>query len=156
LDSATCPAQLGFDGTAAEQLSGLGEQVPVARATQAVIAHCDEAMRQHVREKPPHELLGRHGTVARLRGGRCLVLQGDLAVCQLEHAVIADGHPENVWGQRAQSLLAPADRLTVHDPILVPYGLIDAWPQGGLVQSVSELRAEKHCQRLDGHEEVGP
>jgi hypothetical protein len=151
LASATCPTALGCDGTAAEHLSGRGEQVSVARAEHAVIAHFAEAMRQHVLEKPPHALLGRYRTRCALGRGRFLVLTGALAVCQLEKAVVAEGHPENIRGEIAQSLLASANRLTVHDPILVPYGLIDAWEQGGLVQAVSELRAEEPGQWLDGH-----
>ena len=144
------PRGIACDRTGPEQLSGLCEQLPVAGAQQAVIADFDEAMRQHVLEKPPNELLGRHRTHFDLRRGRFLVLKGDLAVGQLEHAVIADGHPENRRGQISKSLMATADRLTVHDPILVPYVLIDAWEQIGLLQSVSELRNVLHGPQVRG------
>ena len=150
------PRGMAFDRTGPEQLSGLCEPLTVAGAQQAVIADVDEAMRQHGLEKPPHALRGSPRPHFALRRGRCLGLKGARAVCQREPAVMADGHPENRRGQLSKSLLATADRRTVHGPSLVPYGLIDAWEQGGLVQSVSELRAAKHGPRLDGQQEIGP
>jgi len=86
----------------------------------------NESSRQHVLKQAPHALLGGHRPRFDLRCGRFLGLQGDRAICQLEKAVIADGHPAQGRGQISQGLLAPADRLTVHDPILVPYVRIDA------------------------------
>jgi hypothetical protein len=150
LDSAACPPYLGCDGTAAEHLAGLGAQGSGARAAQAVIAHWDAARRQHGLEQPPPARLGRHGTHCDLGRGRCLILQGALAICEREHAVMAEGHADHRRGQRAHSLLTPADWLTMPDPILAPYGLIDAGDQGGLFPSVSALRAAEPGQWLDG------
>ena len=112
-DRATLPACLGCDGTTAAPPSGPVAQGSVARAAHAVRAPCDAAMWQPGLEQPPHALLGRHRTRCALCRGRCRGLQGALAVCQRAQAVLPDGHPAKVRGQRAQSLLATAARRSV-------------------------------------------
>jgi hypothetical protein len=126
VDRSLLTAGLGFDGTAAEPLSGPLEPMTVRRAEQAVIAHCDASVREPGLEKPPHARLGRQRRSFDLIRSRCLVLEGDCARCQLEEVVMADGHPEDVRGQIAKGLLATVDRLTVHDPVLWPNVRLDA------------------------------
>ena len=52
-----------------EQVSGLGEPLPIAVTEQAVVAHFDEARWQHVLEEAADELLSREGTGSDLLSG---------------------------------------------------------------------------------------
>jgi hypothetical protein len=126
----------------------------VARAEQTVISDFDEAVWEHVLQKPPNELFGGYRTGLALIRGRFLVLKSDFAILQLKDAAVADGHAKDVRGQVSEGRLAPADRLTVHDPVLLPDWRINEWEQGGLFQSVSEFGAEEHRQGLDVHQKV--
>jgi hypothetical protein len=49
-----------------------------------------------------------------------LIAKGELTVVELENAVVAEGHAEDVGGEIFQGGLAAADRLTVDDPVLCP------------------------------------
>jgi hypothetical protein len=51
-------------------------------------------------------------------------------------------------------LLATADGLTVHDPVLLPYMRIDLREQVGCFQWVAELGLEDDGEGLDVDEEV--
>ena len=155
-DRATCPTRRGGDDTPPEPRAGLVEQGPGARAAQAVRASCHASSRQHGLKQPPHARLGSHRTRFALGCGRFCVRQGDLAIGQRAQAVRAEGDPEQGRGQRAPGLLAPATWLTVHAPILVPDGRIDAWVQRRLLQFVSARRADEHGQRRDGYPAVRP
>ena len=68
----------------------------VSRAQEAVIAHLDESVRQHVLEEPTNELFSGHRTDCDLIRGRFLVLKGDLVIFQLEEAMVADGPAKDV------------------------------------------------------------
>ncbi|SRR6266571_4811436 len=118
--------------------------MPVSGAEQAVRAYCDASVWEHVLEKPTHKLLGRQRTGFALVRGRLLVLERDVAIFQREDAVVAEGNAEEVPSTISEGVLAAADRHTVHDPVFVPYGLIDERASSSLVPLVDELGAEEH------------
>jgi hypothetical protein len=126
----------------------------VARAQEAVIAHVDESVRQHVLEEPTNELFGCHRTAADLVRGRCLVLKGDLVIFQLQDAIVADGHAQDVRCQIFAGFLACADGLAVHDPSLVPDRFVHPREPVGLVQWRSALGSEDHAEGLDVDQDV--
>ena len=138
------PGRLGCESTGSEQLSGPVEQMTVGRAEQAVISDFDESVRQDVLKKTTNKLFGSEGTELGLIGGRFLVLKSDVAILQLEDALIADGNSKDIRGKISEGLLATADWLTVHDPVLFPYVLIDLSEQVGFFQLVSELGLEDY------------
>lgn len=141
-DTGMCPGRLGCDSPGSEPWSGPVEHMTVGRAEPAVIADVDASVRQDVLKKTTHNLFGREGTALGLIRGRFLVLKRDLAILQLEDARMADGHAKDRRGKISEGVLATADWLTVHDPVLVPDGLIDVSEQVGFLQLVSELGLE--------------
>lgn len=144
LDTGLLPGRLGCASTGSEQLSGAVEQRTVGRAEQAVIADFDESVRQDVLKKTPNKLFGSEGREVGLISGRFLVLKSDLAILQLEDALIADGNSKDSRGKLSEGVLAPADWLTVHDPVLFPDLLIDLREQVGFFQLVSERGLEDY------------
>ena len=148
------PCCLGGDSTGSEQLSDPGEHMTVARTEQTVIAYFDASVRQDVLKNTAHTLCGSQRSAFRLARGRFLGLQSDGALLQLEDVLIPDGNAKEVPSKRAEGCLATADHLTVHDPVLVPYVLINVSEEGSFFQLVSELGAEEHSQRLDVDEAV--
>ena len=114
------------------------------RAEQAVISDFDESVRQDVLKKTTNKLFGSEGTEWGLISGRFLVLKSDLAILQLEDALSADGNSKDIRGKISEGVLATADWLTVHDPVLFPSLLIDLSEQVGFVQLVSELGLEDY------------
>jgi len=113
--------------------------MPVGRAAQAVIADVDASVRQEVRQNTTHTRFGREGTAWGLSSGRFLVLKRAVALLQREDALRADGHSQDIRGKISAGLLATADWLTGHDPVLFPSVRIDVRDQGGFLQWVSEL-----------------
>jgi hypothetical protein len=144
----------GWDRAGTEYFPGPVEHLSVPRAQEAVIAHFDESVRQHVLKKPTNELLRRHRSGLNLISGRFLVLKGDVAIFQREDTVVADGYAKDVRRQVSEGFLATTDGLAVHDPVLVPDARIHEREQIGLFQLLSELRAEEHRQGLDVDQEV--
>jgi hypothetical protein len=124
---------MGLGGSGSEQGVGSVEQRTVGRAEQAVIAYFDESVREHVLQKTTDKLVGRPRAGFPLRSGCLLVLERDMALCKREDAVVADGHAKDVRSKVSEGVLATADRHTVHDPVLLPYVLIDARAQSSLV-----------------------
>jgi hypothetical protein len=131
-----------LDRAGTEYFSGPVEHMSVPRAQDAVIAHFDESVRQHVLKKPTHTLFGRAGRACDLISGRFLVLKRDVAILQREEALMADGHSNDIRGKISEGVFATADWLTVHHPVLFPYVLIDVREQVGFFQLVSERGAE--------------
>ena len=131
LDTGMFTCRIGFDRTGIEQLSGPVEQMTVGRAEEAVISDFNESVRQDVLKKPTNKLFGREGTEFDLIGGRFLILESDVAILQLEDVLMADGHAKDIRGKISEGLLATADWLTVNDPVLLPYLLIDLSEQVG-------------------------
>jgi len=74
--------------------------------------------------------------------GRFLGLKGDVAILQLEEALIADGNSNDIRGKISAGWLATADWLTVNHPGFFPYVLLAVSEQGGCVSLVSERGAE--------------
>jgi hypothetical protein len=141
-DTGMFPGRLGGESTGSEPWSGPVEHMTVGRAEQAVISDVDASVRQDVLKKTTHKLFSREGTELDLISGRCLVLKSDFAILQLEDALIADGHSKDIRGKISEGWLATADWLTGHDPVLVPYVLIDLRAPVGFLQLVSELGLE--------------
>src|SRR5262245_26617461 len=139
----------GFNGAGTEYGADLGEHMTIPRAQEAVIAHLDESVRQHVLKKPPNALFGSDRRGCRVIRGRVLILKRDLAIFQRDDAIVADGHANDVRGQIAKGVLATADGLAVHDPVLAPGALIDEREQLSLMQLRSELSTEEHGQGFD-------
>jgi len=71
-----------------------------------------------------------------------LITKGDLAVFELEEAVVAEGHAEDIGSEIFQGGLAAADRLTIDDPILVPDLRGQLGVEGSFLEGVTELGAE--------------
>jgi len=128
----------------------------VAGTQQAVRADFDASVRQDLVQETTHELFGPHRTVARLRRGRVLVLQCDVAFFELQDTVSADGDPKDVRSAIPEGLLATADRLTVHDPVLLPDVGIQQRKQGGLVPWNWGLGSEQPRERLHVDQAVLP
>jgi hypothetical protein len=71
---------VGFDRAGTENFSEPGEPMTVSRAQEAVIAHFDEAVRQHVLEEPTTDLFGCYRTDSDLIRGRVLGLKGNSVI----------------------------------------------------------------------------
>ena len=140
---------IGFDGAGPEACSRPGEPMTVGGAAHAGIAHLDASGGQYVRQQPTQTRFSRQRTGVDLSGGRCRVLNGDVAFGQRQEAVVADGHPKAVRREIAQGLRPTAHRRTVNHPVLVPDLRIHERAQVGLVQRVSERGADEHGQGLD-------
>ena len=107
-------------------------------------------------QEPANELFGGDGAELDLVGGRFFVVESDLAVLELEDAVVADGDAEDVRGEVFECCLAAADGLGVDHPGFRPDSLIHLIEQPGLFQLVSELGAEERAltgRRKSGREE---
>jgi len=92
--------------TRGEQLPGLGEQVTVVGAEQAVVTDFDEAWREDVLEEATDELSRGHRAVLELLGGGFLVRESDVPIFQLAQAVIADRDAKDVRGEILEGLFA--------------------------------------------------
>ena len=86
----------------------------------AIIAHLDKALGQDVLQETVDEFLG--GQRAELGlAGVGFVAEGDLVVLDLDDAAIAEGDAKDVGGEILERGAAIADRLAMHDPLLLPY-----------------------------------
>ena len=84
-----------------------------------------------------------HLTGFDLRGGRLLGLQSDVARCEREETVSADGHPKDRRSQRAEGVCATAYRLSMHDPVCVPHVLVNEREEVGLVELIAARGPEE-------------
>ena len=91
-----------------------------------------------------------------LAGFGVLIAKGHLAIFQFQDAMVADGHPENVSGEVLHGGSSIADRLTVHNPALLPDGFGNVVEEISLSQSLSELCAKDLGKALHRKEEVFP
>lgn len=144
----------GLGRSGSEQCAGPGEHMTVLGVEQAVIADFDKSIWQDVLKKTTQKLFSGQSTSFALSRGRFLLLKRDVAICQCENAVVADGNAKDGRRKIAKGVLTTADGLTVDDPVDLPYGLIDEREEGSLFQLVSELGSEEHRQRFDVEEEV--
>ena len=83
-----------------------------------------------------------------------LIAKDHLAIFQFQDAVVADGNPENVSGEVLHGGSSIADRLRVHNPVLLPDGFGNVIEEIGLSQSLSELCAKDLGEGLHREEEV--
>src|SRR5450759_6028562 len=88
---------------------------------QAEVADFDEARWQDVLEEATDELFRAHSAVLDLISGRLFISESDVAVLQLEEAVVADSDAKDVRGEVLKRGLARTDRLAVNYPPLFPY-----------------------------------
>jgi hypothetical protein len=137
-------------------LSGLGAQLTVAGAQQAIRADFDESVRQDGLQETTDALFGTHRTVSRLRRGRGLVRQRDVAVRAPQDTVMAEGAAHDVRRELPKGCLATADRRTVHAPVLWPYVGLHQRPQARLWQVRVALGAEQDREGLHMAQEVVP
>ncbi len=122
-------------------------------AKESIVAHLDKALGQDVLKETVDEFLG--GQRAELGLARVgFVAERDLVVFDLDDATIAEGNAKDVGREILEGSAAVADRLAMHDPILLPYGSGDVHKALGLTQGVAELGAKESGQRLDGEQEI--
>ena len=81
--------------------------------------------------------------------GRGLIGAREVAICQREEVLVADGHAQAVRGQIPEGCRATADGLAVHDPVLVPAGRIHAGAPRSLVPVIAELRSDEQGEGRD-------
>ncbi len=137
-----------------QECAGPLEQVTISGTEQTVVAHFDEALGQHVLEEAANECWGGQGASSELLSSRFLVLKSDLAVGELEEALVAEGDAKDVRGEILERRCAGADRLRVDDPLLLPCLLSHLSEQLGLFELVSELGAEDDGESKDGDQKV--
>ena len=98
--------------------SGTGDgepEVDIARCVQAEVPDLHEAARQDVLEKPAHEFERRKPTDAPVTGA-----EDDLAVIDVEQAVVGDGDPVGVEAKVAKERVGFSEGcLRVDHPVLL-------------------------------------
>src|SRR6266852_4037857 len=124
------------------------------RTEQAVVAHFDEAWWEYVLEEATDELCGRHLIGFELVSGRLFIGESDVAVLQLEEAVVADSDAKDVRGEILEGLLARADGFGVDYPIFAPDPGRYLSKQFSLLEGIAELGAEDARKRFDVDQEV--
>jgi hypothetical protein len=141
-----------FYGLDVEQVVEPCQPVPVSRRQEAVVPHFDESGWKHVRQEATDKLFHQEGLSVEGTGLGVFVLKGDVAVFQLQEALVAEGDVEAGWRQVLEGLLAGTDRFGMHDPVPLP-GLWGPMrlQRGGFLQGVTELGAEDGGERFDGH-----
>ena len=77
----------------------MGQQMAVGRAKQAVVAHLDETVGQHVLEEAANELCRAESAALDLSSGGFFVAESDWAVFEFADTVIAEGHAKDVRGE---------------------------------------------------------
>lgn len=130
------------------------QPISQARAEKAVVADFDQAFGQDVLEETVDELFGREGASLELAGIGKAVAESDLAMCQLEDAIVADGDTEDVWGQVFQSAQPIAHGLTVNDPFLQPHLVWYIGKAVGVAQGITKLGAKDPGEGLHRKEKV--
>ena len=97
--------------------------VPVGEQTEVADPHV--AMRQHVQEKTPDELVSFDGhRLAYVAAGAIPVAEADLAMVHGKESVVRDRHPVGVPTKVVEDLLGPGKRLfAVKDPPFAPQGV---------------------------------
>jgi hypothetical protein len=105
-------------------------------------------------EEAADELLGLESGGSEGAGVGGAIAEGDLAVVQLEDAVIADGDAKDVGSQILEGVESIAHGLAMDDPVLLPDCWWDKGEEVGLAQSVAELGAKDEGEGLDGKEKV--
>src|SRR5450432_2013383 len=105
-------------------------------------------------EEAADELLGRDRATLELGGGRLFVGESDLTILELPHAVVADGHAEDVRSEILEGLRAGAHRLGMDHPVFTPDAGCDLSEERSLAQGITKLGAEDAGERFDGHEKV--
>jgi hypothetical protein len=121
-------------------LPGLVQQVTIAGAKQAVVAHLDEPRWQHVLEEAADKLFNRQRAALNLIGGRLFVGESDVAILELAQTVVADSDAKDVRGEIFEGLFATADGLAVNYPALFPNSLS---PKCARFSAASDCHATK-------------
>ena len=97
-----------------------GELLTVGRTEQAIVTDLDKAPGQDMLQETVDEFLG--GQRAELGLARVgFVTERDLVVLHLDDAAVAERNTKDVGGEILERGAAIADRLAMHDPLLLPY-----------------------------------
>ena len=127
---------------------------PPCGAEETIVTDLDEAFGQDMLQKPVQELFCVQGTTffcASLSGA---VAKRDAVIFQLQDPVVANGNPENVRSQILQRIQARADRLTVHNPLLLPNVRRNTGITIRVTQRLTEFAAEHLGERSHWQEEI--
>lgn len=112
----------GFGGCrAGQELTGGGQAVDLeAVGEQAVVAHADEVLRDHVEQEATREVGSRKGLSLPAPGlPAVLIAEGDLPIMVSEQALVGESDAVGVAAEVAQDLLrAGHGRLGVDDEVL--------------------------------------
>jgi len=131
-----------------------GKLCTVAGTEETIVAHLDKPTGQDMLQETADEFFSGQRAEPGLAGFGVLIAKGHLAIFQFQDAVVAYGNSENVSGEVLHGGASIADRLTVHNPILLPDGIGNVVEEIGLSQSLSELCAKDLGEGLDREEEV--
>ena len=105
-------------------------------------------------EETTDELLGGDGAALDLSRSRLFISESDVAVLQLEEAVVADSDAKDVRGEILEGLFAGAYGFGMHHPVFAPDARSDCSEQLSLFQFIAELGAEDARKRFDVDQEV--
>lgn len=83
-------------GGTAELLAQSSQLLAAARGQEAIVAHFNKPLRQHVLQEAADKLLGREGAGLELAGVGRPVAERHLSIGQFQNAVVADGYAEDV------------------------------------------------------------
>jgi len=139
-----------------QKLPGFFQVVAVARAKQAVIPDLDQVVRQDLWPEPADACLGSDGADLDGPSLGVLVLEGDLAIYELEDAVVADRHTKDVGSHIVSGMRSTADRFTMHHPVLFPEVVGDKVKHGGLSQCIAHFGTKQDGKRLDRNQAIFP
>ena len=93
----------------------------MGRTEQAVVADLDKVFGQNVLKETVNELFGGQGAELGLAGAGGAITESDLIIFHLDEAAVAEGNAKDVGGEILEGGAAVADRLAMHDPVLLPH-----------------------------------
>ncbi|MCI0435224.1 MAG: hypothetical protein L0271_16525 [Gemmatimonadetes bacterium] len=129
-------------GVALQEMTSALEFFVMAGAEQTIGADSGEAAREHVEQEAVEEVVDRERHAAGFVGPGVSIAEGDLAVGEAFNAVIAERDAIDVAREVQRGVLAPANRLDVHDPASAPDRGIQRSSEAGAQQSIAQLGAE--------------
>jgi hypothetical protein len=83
---------------------------------------------------------------------RLLVLESDSALFKLQDSVVADGDSKDVRREILECGFPRSNWFQVDYPLLLPYAFVDSRKEAGLLQLISNLRAEDDVERFAWNE----
>ena len=98
-----------------------GDHFSQGGAEEAIITDLDEAFGQNMLQEAMNEIFSTQRARSFHSGLRVPITKRDLVVFQLQDAVIANGHSEDVGCKILQGSQARSHFFTMHDPLLLPH-----------------------------------